>query len=122
MRYQIDKEVESTNAKNNIRFLVSAFSVRYATNSLSSVNYKDAYPSISSRMNSALQSMVNLYMVGDIDYSLLNHYLSIHNRATNNLLTTIQIQGRDELTNSSFEARAFVRNLDYLDELLEQLD
>jgi len=122
MRYQIDKEVESTNAKNNIRFLASSFMVKHSNNELASVNYKDVFPSISGRMNSALQSMVNLYMVGDVDYSFLNHYLSTHNRATNNLLTTIQIQGRDELTNSSFEARAFVRNLDYLDELLEQLD
>lgn len=118
MEYLLDVEVEKTNVLNNLKAIVH--NAKYATHEAVATDFKINYSSFANeRLNSALQSMVNLYKEDYIEYHQLNMYLNLHHRVRDTYLQLIQIQSYRVVNQNDFRSLPLVRNAKML---LEQAE
>lgn len=109
MEYVLNLEIEKTNILNNLKAI--AENARYATSSTVVTDFKINYSSFANdRLNSALQSMVDLYKHGYIEYHQLNMYLSLHHRVRDIYLQLIQIQTYRTVNQNDFRSLPLDRN------------
>lgn len=109
MEYVLNLEVEKTNILNNLKAIVH--NTKYATSDAVMTDFKINYSSFANqRLNSALQSMVNLYKEGHIEYHQLNMYLNLHHRVRDTYLQLIHIQSYRVVNQNDFHSLPLVRS------------
>lgn len=105
----MELEIEKTNILNNLKAIV--YNAKYATCETVVTDFKINYSSFANdRLNSALQSMVNLYKEGCIEYHQLNRYLILHHRVRDTYLQLVQIQSYRVVNQNDFHSLPLVRN------------
>ena len=113
MEYVLNLEVEKTNILNNLKAIVH--NTKYATCEDVVTDFKINYSSFANqRLNSALQSMVDLYKHGYIEYHQLNMYLNLHHRVRDIYLQLIQIQSYRKIDRNDFYSLSLTRNAQIL--------
>lgn len=113
MEYVLNLEVEKTNILNNLKAI--AESTKHATSEIVVTDFKINYSSFANkRLNSALQSMVNLYKEGYIEYHQLNMYLNLHHRVRDTYAQLIQIQMYRVVNQNDFRSLPLARNAQIL--------
>lgn len=118
MEYVLNLEVEKTNILNNLKAIVD--NTGYGTSETVVTDFKINYSLFANdRLNSALQSMVNLYKEGYIEYHQLNMYLNLHHRVRDTYLQLIQIQSYRVVNQNDFRSLPLSRNAKML---LEQAE
>ena len=109
MEYVLNLEVEKTNILNNLKAI--ADNARYTTFETVVTDFKINYSSFANdRLNSALQSMVNLYKEGYIEYHQLSMYLNLHHRVRDIYLQLIQIQSHRAVNQNDLRSLPLDRN------------
>lgn len=105
--------VEKTNILNNLNAIVD--NIEYATSEMVVTDFKINYSSFANeRLNSALQSMVDLYKHGYIEYHQLSMYLNFHHRVRDTYLQLIQIQSHRVVSQNDLRSLPLERNAQIL--------
>lgn len=109
--------LEKTNVRNNVQVVLDVMESQQDNGTIHVYNFKDMYGQIMSRLQSSLKSVLNLYIYGDVSFEYFNHYLPLHNRVVEKVLSLISVQSCRDLKPNDFEVVSFIQVLVTLNEL-----